>query len=76
MNMDQNNDWIKTHFNELREKYPGKYVAVYKNKVIASGFTSEEVLKKVKKEDMKNVEFLHIPKTKTVFYFVIETHKS
>ncbi|GEM_PF-3580472 len=74
--MENNDDWIKVHFNELREKYPGQYVAVYKDKVVAAGYTAGEVLKKVRKEDRKHVIFMHIPKTKTVFYFFIEAHKS
>lgn len=74
-NMENDSGWIKTHFNELREKYPGQYVAVYKDKVVATGFTAGEVLKRVKKEDRKHVTFMHIPKTKTVFYFFIGTYK-
>ncbi|MBI2583746.1 MAG: hypothetical protein HYW25_03705 [Candidatus Aenigmarchaeota archaeon] len=66
--MDQNNEWIKTNFKELRRKYPGKYIAVSGGRVIASGGTAKEVLKKVENEDIKKIRFTHVPETKAVFY--------
>lgn len=66
--MKQDNNWVRMHFKELRTKYPGKYLAIFEEKVVASGFTAKEVLNQVKDEDLKKVRFIHIPKTKRVFY--------
>ena len=60
--------WIKMHFKELREKYPGKYIAILGNKIIASGTTAKKVLAEVKKKGIEHPRFMHIPKAKTVFY--------
>ena len=36
--------WVGRHLDEMVSKYPGKVIAVYKNKLIAVGDTYKEVL--------------------------------
>ena len=64
--------WIRMNFKELEEKYPGKYVAVLNNRVIASGTTGKEVIRQLKGKGIKENKprFIHIPAAKTVFYRV------
>ena len=40
-------EWVLQHWNELAERYAGKYVAVYKGKVIAHG-SFKDVYRKVR----------------------------
>ncbi|MBL7169497.1 MAG: hypothetical protein ISS48_00580 [Candidatus Aenigmarchaeota archaeon] len=68
MTMKKSNDWVRVHYKELKKKYPGKYLAVSGKRVIASGSTAKEVLHKVGNKDLRKVRFMHIPRTKTVFY--------
>jgi len=35
--------WITKHFDELVRKYAGKYIAVYRNKLVAVGDSYKEV---------------------------------
>lgn len=35
--------WVKRHFNELVRKHPGKFIAVYRNRLVAVGDTLKEV---------------------------------
>jgi hypothetical protein len=36
--------WVVKHFDELVRKHAGKYIAVYRNKLVAIGDTHKEVL--------------------------------
>ncbi|MEW6419607.1 MAG: DUF5678 domain-containing protein [Nitrospirota bacterium] len=45
MAMTQDQRWIHEHFEELVEKYAGKYVAVVKGELIAVGESAGEVEK-------------------------------
>ncbi len=66
--MTENNDYVRAHFKELRTKYPGMYLAISDDKIIATGTTASEVLKGISKQDLKKIRFVHIPKSKVVFY--------
>ncbi len=68
--MEEEIKWIKMHFKELEEKYPGNYLAILNNEVIAFGSTGKEVIEQVKRKGFKEEEprFIHIPAAKTVFY--------
>ena len=35
--------WLAKHFDELVRTYPGKYIAVYRNKLVAVGNSDKEV---------------------------------
>ena len=35
--------WVTRHLNEMVRKYPGKVIAVYRNKLVAVGETFKEV---------------------------------
>lgn len=54
------------------KKYGGKQVALVKGKIIASGFSTKEVLQKAKKktarEDHDQIWLLTVPKGLTVVY--------
>lgn len=39
-------DWIDTHRSELREKYQGKWIAVFNRRIVASGRKIQNVQKK------------------------------
>ena len=41
--------WIQRHFKELVDNYPGKYVAVFDNKIITSGLSSKDVQEEAQK---------------------------
>jgi len=47
---------------KLEEEYSGKYIAIWKNKVIATGRTVSDVYKSVKKINVKNPLVTYIPK--------------
>ena len=36
--------WVKKHFDELVRNHAGKFIAVYRNKLVAVGDTHKEVL--------------------------------
>jgi len=38
-------EWIRRHYEELQEKYPGMYVAVHRGRVIAASKDYSEVVK-------------------------------
>ena len=59
---------MKNRWKKLKNKYPGRYLAVSGSKVIASGFTAKEVLNQVGKKDLNEIRFIHVPETKNVFY--------
>ena len=42
--------WISNHLNDLMKKYPGLYVAVVENKVVASGKSSKIVEEEARKK--------------------------
>jgi len=60
--MTKNQRWIVKHFEELVDRYGGKYIAVAKEKVVATGDSPTEVEKKAKSlyPDEK-VSVLHVP---------------
>jgi len=43
-------EWIRRHHEELQEKYPGMYVAVYQGKVIAASKDYSKVVKLASRE--------------------------
>lgn len=60
--MTKNQRWIVEHFEELVDRYGGKYIAVAKQEVVAIGDSPAEVEKKAK--DMypeEDVSVMHVP---------------
>lgn len=55
-------EWIRKHHEELQEKYPGMYVAVYKGRVIAASRNYSEVVKLASKElpSIKDLAIDHV----------------
>ncbi len=56
------------------KKYGGKQVAIIDGKIMASGKTLEEVIKRVKKlapsKPLQEVKIFSVPKTLSVIYYV------
>lgn len=56
------------------KKYGGKQVAIVNNKIVASGKTLEEVMKRVKKrlpsKPLNEIQIFSVPKTLSVIYYV------
>jgi len=50
MGYSEDTEWIRRHYEELQEKYPGMYVAVYEGRVIAASKDYSEVVKLASKE--------------------------
>ena len=49
--------WISGHPNTI-DKYTGKWIAVFKNKIIASGDTIREVKKQLEKKQIKELPLI------------------
>jgi len=60
-------DWIQSHRRDLHKEYQGKWVAVYRDKVIASGKGFNLVEKKA-------VEITGVPQTKIPLVFMEDPH--
>jgi len=61
--MDRDDLWIVEHFSDLVAKYPGKYIAVVNEALVAAGDSPAEVeseAKKVVSEKMPSV--FHVPR--------------
>lgn len=58
-----NKDFLVEHSQELSKKYPGKYIAMVDNKLVAVGISNLEVFKKAKaKHPKKLVSIAYIPR--------------
>lgn len=61
--MKEDEEFLKENYSKLREKYPDKFIAIKKNKVIADGADIDTVKKKLEKkgEDpaITTIEFIH-----------------
>ena len=56
-------DFLFEHSQELSKKYPGKYMAVVDNKMVALGNSNLEVFRKAKKEHpRKLISISYIPR--------------
>ncbi|MBU0599295.1 hypothetical protein KKB84_05525 [bacterium] len=54
--------YLLEHSQEFSEKYPGKYIAVIKNELVAIGNSNIEVFKKAKEQyPDKEVSITYIP---------------
>lgn len=45
--------WMARHFDELVRKYPGKFIAVYRNKLVAVGNSHKEVFAVAEKQGIE-----------------------
>ena len=45
--------WVTRHFDELVRKYAGKYIAVYRNKLVAVGDSYKEVYNAAAREGIE-----------------------
>lgn len=58
-----NRDFLAEHSQELSKKYPGKYVAMVDDKLVAVGGSNLEVFRKAKKKYPKKlVSIAYIPR--------------
>ncbi|MEM5778041.1 MAG: DUF5678 domain-containing protein [Candidatus Aenigmatarchaeota archaeon] len=48
--MKEDEEFLKENYSKLREKYPDKFIAIKKNKVIADGADIDTVKKKLEKK--------------------------
>lgn len=56
-------DFLVEHSQEFSKKYPGKYIAVVDNKLVAIGSSNLEVFKKAKEQHPKRmVSISYIPR--------------
>lgn len=57
------NEWLNSHFDEMQQKYANKFIAIKDKKIIAEGSNFLKVLEtlKIKKENpaLILVEFIH-----------------
>lgn len=61
--MDKDDLWVVKHFSELVSKYPGKYVAIVDEELVAVGNSGKEVeLIARKKNPAKIASVLLVPK--------------
>jgi hypothetical protein len=61
--MDKDDRWIVEHFSELVEKYPGKYIAVVNESLVAAGDSPDEVESAAKeKVSAKIPSIFHVPR--------------
>lgn len=61
--MDKDDIWIVEHFSELVTKYPGKYIAVVNEKLVAVGDSGKEVEEKAREIEPKKIpSVLRIPR--------------
>ena len=42
-------EWVDAHFDELQEKFAGKYIAIVNSQIISVGDSFEEVSRKAKR---------------------------
>jgi hypothetical protein len=55
--------WVAQHLKELSKKYPGKYIGIVDNEVVAADDDLEKVYQKVNKEyPEKTPKISYIPK--------------
>ena len=47
------NHWVAKHVDELVKNYPGKFIAVYRNKLIAVGDSYKEIFAAAEKQGVK-----------------------
>ena len=47
------NRWVAKHLDELVKNYPGKFIAVYRNKLIAVGDSYKEIFAAAEKQGVK-----------------------
>lgn len=58
----ESHEYLLKHSQELSEKYPGKYIAIVGDKLVAIGHTELEVFKKSKeKYPDKEVSIAYLP---------------
>lgn len=61
--MDKDDRWIVEHFSELVEKYPGKYIAVVNESLVAAGDSPDEVESEAKEKSCaKSPSVFHVPR--------------
>ena len=46
----ENNKWINSHMNQLRDSYGGKFIAVEDQSVVVSSTDRDEIVEKVQEE--------------------------
>ena len=54
--------YLMANREKLEEEQGGKYIALYKNKIIAAGKTIHEVYEKTRKIEVKNPLIVYIPR--------------
>lgn len=45
--------WVSRHFDELVRKYPGKFISVYRGKLVAVGSSHKEVYDRAKQRGIE-----------------------
>ena len=62
--MENNNQWLQTHFDQVQEKYGEQFVAVIDKTVKASGKNSKDVVENLKKQGSDPIKaiIMWIPK--------------
>jgi hypothetical protein len=61
--MEQDNNWLDSHLEEIRKKYENKFIAIKSKNIIASSDTLDGIIKELE-EDGENpafvsIEFIH-----------------
>lgn len=58
--------WFQEHYKELREKYPGKTVAIVDDKIVGVGDTLTEADQEAQKVTSKNPFFAKVRKNRAM----------
>jgi Family of unknown function (DUF5678) len=52
------NRWLEEHFDEVCRKYPGRYIGVYRNEIVAVGDSYQEVYRLAREGGVPHFPFV------------------
>jgi Family of unknown function (DUF5678) len=70
--LEQNENWMAEHYDELIQKYPGKFVAIDGGQIVAVGDSDEEVCRPFLEENREVIPLIiEVPRPGEPHYFLI-----